>query len=139
MLIPAQAAACHVCATTPGTNVAVLNPMVGTFQLTSPTFSYNDYAASPVHRFYQMWQQFDCHASHVVPGNPSGCRETFFFRRIAETTHLFQIALRHFRQSIVSDYIRVTADLFHVERGFGHQRRTLGDLENSTPDPAEHR
>ena len=34
---PAQAAACQVCATTPGTNVAVLKPMVGTFQLTSPT------------------------------------------------------------------------------------------------------
>jgi phospholipase C len=27
----------------------------GPFQLT-PGVSYDDYAASPVHRFYQMWQ-----------------------------------------------------------------------------------
>src|SRR5271156_6288979 len=32
----------------------------GPFQLTNgSTFLYHDYAASPVHRFYQMWQQLD--------------------------------------------------------------------------------
>jgi phospholipase C len=31
----------------------------GPFQLT-PSVSYDAYAASPVHRFYQMWQQSDC-------------------------------------------------------------------------------
>src|ERR1700722_19932337 len=36
MLVPAHAAACHVCADTPGTNVAVVNCAVGTTQLTSP-------------------------------------------------------------------------------------------------------
>jgi phospholipase C len=30
----------------------------GVFQLT-PGVKYDDYAASPVHRFYQMWQQLD--------------------------------------------------------------------------------
>ena len=32
----------------------------GPYQLTSPSLSYDDYAESPVHRFYQMWQQVDC-------------------------------------------------------------------------------
>jgi phospholipase C len=31
----------------------------GPYQLT-PHLAYDDYAESPVHRFYQMWQQFDC-------------------------------------------------------------------------------
>ena len=31
----------------------------GAFQLT-PAGKYDDYTASPVHRFYQMWQQTDC-------------------------------------------------------------------------------
>ena len=46
----------------------------GPFQLTnSTTFPYDSYAASPVHRFYQMWQQFDCNASYATTSNPSGC------------------------------------------------------------------
>ncbi|MGO9542068.1 MAG: alkaline phosphatase family protein [Terriglobales bacterium] len=33
----------------------------GPFQLTNgSTLFYDDYAASPIHRFYQMWQQTDC-------------------------------------------------------------------------------
>jgi len=33
----------------------------GPFQLTNgTTMLYDDYAASPIHRFYQMWQQTDC-------------------------------------------------------------------------------
>ena len=35
--VPPDATACHECAAVPGTQVAVLNPAVGTFQLTSPT------------------------------------------------------------------------------------------------------
>jgi phospholipase C len=51
----------------------------GPFQLTnSTTFSYDAYAASPVHRFYQMWQQEDCNASHATRENPSGCRADLF-------------------------------------------------------------
>ena len=59
------------------TNVDSLPP--GPFQLTNgTTFTYNDYAASPVHRFYQMWQQLDCNTSHVTPQYPSGCDSLLF-------------------------------------------------------------
>ena len=44
----------------------------GPFPLT-PSLSYDDYAASPVHRFYQGWQQADCSAAHATRTNPSGC------------------------------------------------------------------
>jgi phospholipase C len=51
----------------------------GPFQLTNSTsFPYDSYANSPVHRFYQMWQQFDCNASYATPANPSGCKADFF-------------------------------------------------------------
>src|SRR5271154_4500918 len=49
-------------------NVTSLPP--GPFQLTGSTFSYDDYAASPVHRFYQMWQQLDCSVQHATIFNP---------------------------------------------------------------------
>src|SRR3984957_11885135 len=53
----------------------------GPFQLTNGTQSatpgysltYTDYAASPVHRFYQMWQQLNCSLEHASWENPSGC------------------------------------------------------------------
>jgi phospholipase C len=54
----------------------------GPFQLTkkSPnaSFTNDSYAASPVHRFYQMWQQLDCDASYASRENPSGCRADLF-------------------------------------------------------------
>lgn len=54
----------------------------GPFQLTNSkganTFPYNSYAASPVHRFYQMWQQFDCDASHISERHPNGCLADLF-------------------------------------------------------------
>jgi phospholipase C len=50
----------------------------GPFQLTSSTFSYDDYSASPVHRFYQMWQQLDCNISHATAAKPSGCDGALF-------------------------------------------------------------
>jgi phospholipase C len=56
----------------------------GPFQLTSSTFNYNDYSASPVHRFYQMWQQLDCDAAHSSFRNPSGCGAHLF--SFVETT-----------------------------------------------------
>jgi phospholipase C len=49
----------------------------GPFQLT-PSVSYDAYAASPVHRFYQAWQQSDCSASHATADNPSGCLNDLF-------------------------------------------------------------
>jgi phospholipase C len=39
---------------------------------------YDTYGGSPVHRFYQMWQQLDCDASKATPKNPSGCQADLF-------------------------------------------------------------
>ncbi len=54
----------------------------GPFQLTNSTgantFTNDSYAASPVHRFYQMWQQFDCDASHISKKHPGGCLADLF-------------------------------------------------------------
>jgi phospholipase C len=59
------------------TNVNTLPP--GPFQLTNgTTFTYHKYAASPVHRFYQMWQQLDCSLDHATYRNPSGCDALLF-------------------------------------------------------------
>jgi phospholipase C len=38
---------------------------------TGPVLTYDDYAESPVHRFYQMWQQLDCTAA-------AGCQNDLF-------------------------------------------------------------
>src|ERR1700683_3250205 len=59
------------------TNVTSLPP--GPFQLTNgKTFLYDYYAASPVHRFYQMWQQLNCSSEHATAANPSGCTGKLF-------------------------------------------------------------
>ena len=50
----------------------------GPFQLTSKTHPYDSYDNSPVHRFYQMWQQFDCNAANATSWNPSGCKGDLF-------------------------------------------------------------
>jgi phospholipase C len=50
----------------------------GPFQLTSKTFAYDNYSASPVHRFYQMWQQLDCSVAHITLFNASGCNARLF-------------------------------------------------------------
>ena len=39
---------------------------------------YDTYGGSPVHRFYQMWQQLDCDASKASKHNPSGCQADLF-------------------------------------------------------------
>jgi phospholipase C len=49
------------------------------FQLTNgSTFTYDAYAASPVHRFYQMWQQLNCSIGAASRDNPSGCNGNLF-------------------------------------------------------------
>jgi phospholipase C len=65
---------------TPDTRISnVSNLPTGPFQLTNgDTFTYNSYAASPVHRFYQMWQQLDCDAASASPNNLSGCHNHLF-------------------------------------------------------------
>jgi phospholipase C len=57
----------------------VTSLQAGPFQLTNDTtFPYNAYSASPVHRFYQMWQQMNCGKSHSTSDNPSGCDSQLF-------------------------------------------------------------
>ena len=65
---------------TPDTRIADVNSLpAGPFQLTNgSSFLYNDYAASPVHRFYQMWQQENCSAENAIYENPSGCTAKLF-------------------------------------------------------------
>jgi phospholipase C len=50
----------------------------GPFQLTSGTHPYDAYDNSPVHRFYQMWQQFDCNVANAATTNPTGCKADLF-------------------------------------------------------------
>ena len=57
-------------------NATTLPP--GPFQITSATHPYDAYDNSPVHRFYQMWQQADCNASNATPENPTGCQHDLF-------------------------------------------------------------
>ncbi|MGA2738834.1 MAG: alkaline phosphatase family protein [Bryobacteraceae bacterium] len=49
----------------------------GPFQIT-PSIVYDSYTGSPVHRFYQMWQQTDCATGHTTSSNPSGCLDDLF-------------------------------------------------------------
>ena len=44
----------------------------------TPGVPYDAYAGSPVHRFYQMWQQADCDVSHASAANSSGCLNDMF-------------------------------------------------------------
>ncbi len=72
---------------TPDLRIVNFNNLpAGPFQLTNGTNSatpgysltYTDYAASPVHRFYQMWQQLNCSLEHASFDNPSGCDGKLF-------------------------------------------------------------
>lgn len=50
----------------------------GVYQLSGPKMSYDAYTNSPVHRFFQMWQQTDCSADYATFDNPSGCQNDLF-------------------------------------------------------------
>ena len=39
---------------------------------------YDAYTASPVHRFFQMWQQVDCNIDYATKDNASGCLNDLF-------------------------------------------------------------
>jgi phospholipase C len=39
---------------------------------------YDAYLNSPVHRFFQSWQQMDCSVNYATAENPSGCRNDLF-------------------------------------------------------------
>ncbi len=63
---------------TPDTRVLNYNDLPpGPFQLT-PGVPYDAYAASPVHRFYQMRQQTDCNTDYATQWDPSGCKSDLF-------------------------------------------------------------
>lgn len=65
---------------TPDQRISNVNNLpAGPFQLTNgTTFDYNAYSASPVHRFYQMWQQMDCDIHHATWLYPNGCNGSLF-------------------------------------------------------------
>jgi phospholipase C len=65
---------------TPDARITNVNALpAGPFQLTNgKAFDYNSYSASPVHRFYQMWQQLDCSLAHATAERPSGCDSHLF-------------------------------------------------------------
>jgi phospholipase C len=50
----------------------------GPYQLTNPSYPYDAYAASPVHRFMQMQQQIDCDANAVTDKNGWGCTSDLY-------------------------------------------------------------
>ena len=63
---------------TPDTRMLNYNDLPpGPFQLT-PGVPYDAYAASPVHRFYQMRQQTDCDVQYATQWDPSGCKSDLF-------------------------------------------------------------
>ncbi|MCC8402868.1 alkaline phosphatase family protein [Paraburkholderia sp. MMS20-SJTN17] len=50
----------------------------GPYQISRVGPNYDQYMNSPVHRFYQNWQQADCNMSHATFDNPSGCKMDLF-------------------------------------------------------------
>jgi phospholipase C len=50
----------------------------GVYQLSGPKMPYDAYTQSPVHRFFQMWQQTDCSIDFATKDNPSGCQNDLF-------------------------------------------------------------
>ena len=50
----------------------------GPFQLSGAKLPYDSYTGSPVHRFYQMWQEEDCTTAHATAANPTGCIADLF-------------------------------------------------------------
>lgn len=50
----------------------------GPYQISRVGPDYDQYMNSPVHRFYQNWQQSDCNVSQATYDNPSGCRMDLF-------------------------------------------------------------
>jgi phospholipase C len=50
----------------------------GVYQISGPNYTYHDYEGSPVHRFYQMWQQTDCAKSHITTAHPYPCLNDLF-------------------------------------------------------------
>ncbi len=61
---------------TPDTRIANVEKLPSQpFELTG---LYDAYVNSPVHRFFQSWQQADCSVSYATTANPAGCRNDLF-------------------------------------------------------------
>ncbi|HSM87116.1 MAG TPA: alkaline phosphatase family protein, partial [Candidatus Limnocylindrales bacterium] len=56
------------------TRLANVNSLANGVYPITPAVPYDAYTGDSVHRFYQMWQQFDCSAAAATRENPSGCR-----------------------------------------------------------------
>ncbi|WP_434664676.1 alkaline phosphatase family protein [Paraburkholderia sp. A3BS-1L] len=54
------------------------NLQSGPYQISRVGPNYDQYMNSPVHRFYQNWQQADCNIAHATSANPSGCKMDLF-------------------------------------------------------------
>jgi phospholipase C len=65
---------------TPDQRITDVNTLpAGPFQLTNNSaMPYDSYSQSPVHRFYQMWQQLNCGTNQATKANPSGCDANLF-------------------------------------------------------------
>ncbi|HMK91129.1 MAG TPA: alkaline phosphatase family protein [Methylocystis sp.] len=50
----------------------------GPYQLTNPNYPYDSYGPSPVHRFFQMWQELDCSLDQISSANGWGCDQDLF-------------------------------------------------------------
>ncbi|MPW21321.1 phosphoesterase [Paraburkholderia sp. CNPSo 3157] len=50
----------------------------GPYQISRVGPDYDQYINSPVHRFYQNWQQADCNIDQATLDNPSGCQMDLF-------------------------------------------------------------
>ena len=60
------------------TRIANVNNLnAGVYQITK-SLSYDSYTGDPVHRFYQMWQQYDCDSGKITKDNPTGCSHDLF-------------------------------------------------------------
>ena len=60
------------------TSVNPAKPANGPYQLSGSKLPYDAYTSSPVHRFFQMWQQTDCSKATATATNPSGCLNDLF-------------------------------------------------------------
>ncbi|MEX3843472.1 alkaline phosphatase family protein [Paraburkholderia sp. BR10882] len=54
------------------------NLQSGPYQISRVGPNYDQYMNSPVHRFYQNWQQSDCNIANATLDNPSGCKMDLF-------------------------------------------------------------
>lgn len=55
------------------TRIANVNNLPNGVYSITPAVPYDAYTGDPVHRFYQMWQQFDCSAGNITKHHPGAC------------------------------------------------------------------